>query len=42
MQSSSEWQPLGKGWLGDGVTDGPVRVEATVRLIDPAREVASY
>ena len=35
----SGWQPLGKAWLGNGETDGPARVEASVRFDDqPAPE----
>jgi hypothetical protein len=31
---SGQWQELGKAWLGDGVSDGPVRVEGRVRWVD--------
>lgn len=32
QESGKGWQPLGRAWLGNGVTDGPARVEASVRL----------
>jgi hypothetical protein len=38
---TGQWQELGKAWLGDGVTDGPARVEGRVQWLDEEAHVAS-
>ena len=36
---TGQWRELGKAWLGDGVSDGPVRVEGRVRWVEEGSEV---
>jgi hypothetical protein len=31
---TGQWQELGRAWLGDGVSDGPARVEGRVRWVE--------
>jgi hypothetical protein len=38
---TGQWQELGKAWLGNGVTDGPARVEGRVQWHDEAPQLAS-